>query len=460
MQSLFEEIEYLHKTPFWKKVESHRSLETDKLLYQGMLLELKSSGKTRQSFFSLTNKYLYSSKPGHLKPNKQAVIKFRVIEPFIEEREDTVKYGFQIILHKHSKIFYTSSMKELDKWMDYLAMVGIMTKIEDDYQIMKLLGKGSYANVYLARDLCTDKEYAIKSIDKSLIKSKNTFNGMVNEIDILRTLDHPNIVKIHKVYESETHIQLVLDYIKGGSLLARLHNEGPLSEKQSRKFMKKLLELLVYLEDSSIIHRDIKLENILLLSEKSTSHFKLIDFGFSGYLKDKETAYCGTPGYMAPEIIRNIPYGLKADVFSAGILLYILLYNQSPFTGDTANEVIESNKRCKIFFDSKYFLMASCEAIHTIMEMTSSSPAARLNAKELLKLRWFTKEKSNGRLKSRTHTDDIICADSDKKRKRGSMSHKTKGHELEKNYVKNRSNVKNENRARSKSLYEIKDEGS
>ncbi|CAG9321517.1 unnamed protein product [Blepharisma stoltei] len=406
MRSIFEKINTQHENSFWKKSENSNDLELEKIIYQGKLTELKSSGKLKEKFFSLSSKYLFSAKSENSKPDKQATIRFRTIDPFVEETKNSINYGFQILWNHHTKYFYTNSSHELDNWLDSLAAVGIMTKVEDDYEILKILGSGSYATVYLSRDLCTNKEFAIKAIDKSLIKGKNIYFGMINEIEILRNLDHPNIIKLHRVYESDTHIYLVLDYIKGGNLLSRLHARGPISEKQSKKFMEKLLGLLNYLEERDIVHRDIKLENILLTSDTKISDFKLIDFGFSEILQDKSTAYCGTPGYMAPEILKNIPYGLKVDIFSAGIILYMILSNQAPFCGDSENEMIESNKQGSIVFDSKHFMMISPDSIRVIMEMTNSDPSSRPSAKELLRLRWFTKEKLSQKFK-RIHIHEI-----------------------------------------------------
>mmetsp|Transcript_23725 Transcript_23725/g.23499 ORF Transcript_23725/g.23499 Transcript_23725/m.23499 type:complete len:356 (-) Transcript_23725:21-1088(-) len=265
-----------------------------------------------------------------------------------------------------------------------------MTDIENDYQFLKQIGNGSFAAVYLAKDLDTKKFFAVKSISKNIVQnSKNNFEQTIREIEIMRQLDHPNIAKLHKIYESHSHIHLIMDYIPGSTLLQRIISKGPLSEEKSIKFIEKLLKVLRYLGSKNIVHRDIKPENILMADDNDDTNFKLIDFGLACVVSGKLTASCGSPGYVAPEILRKIPYDLKVDVFSAGIILFILLSGRSPFSTGSPKETLVKNRDCFINFSDKYWGNISRQAINVVIKLTQASPLLRPSAKEALSYDWF-----------------------------------------------------------------------
>lgn len=141
----------------------------------------------------------------------------------------------------------------------------------------------------------------------------------------MRYLDHSNIIKLHEVYEGENHIYLVMDLVEGGQLLDHLICNNQFDEQQSRNLILQIINSLLYLDSKKIIHRDIKLENIILDS-LDPSKIYLVDFGMAEFLSDKEKNLkkCGTPGYIAPEILNDYYYDQKADVFSCGVVLYNL----------------------------------------------------------------------------------------------------------------------------------------
>lgn len=149
---------------------------------------------------------------------------------------------------------------------------------------------------------------------------------MLNEIQILKRVNHPNIIKLKEVYEGENHIYLVMEYFEGGIELHDYiaHIKKIPSEDETRKIMFQILSALDYLHDLKIMHRDIKLENILI--NQNTLDIKIIDFGLAEYICKKELIFikCGSPGYVAPEILNELKYNYAVDVFSAGIIFYIL----------------------------------------------------------------------------------------------------------------------------------------
>ncbi len=149
--------------------------------------------------------------------------------------------------------------------------------------------------------------------------------GLINEINIMRNMNHPNIIKLYEVYEGEFHIYLVLELLKGGELFDRIIKKGHYSEKDASIVIRKLLWALEYLHQKGIMHRDIKPEN-LILKDDNEYEIKLADFGLAEYEDKKELLFkrCGTPGYVAPEVLEDKKYDTKVDIFSAGVILYIL----------------------------------------------------------------------------------------------------------------------------------------
>ncbi|CAG9335834.1 unnamed protein product [Blepharisma stoltei] len=149
----------------------------------------------------------------------------------------------------------------------------------------------------------------------------------------MRKLNHPNITHLHQVFESDTHIYMILDYAKGGSLYEKIIKKQTLPETSVLKFCRELLKVLKYLNSKKIVHRDIKLENILLDSQDDNLDFKLADFGLATKITGELTLRCGSPGYIAPEILRKEKYGYKVDIFGAGVIYILYLQGKCHFLG-------------------------------------------------------------------------------------------------------------------------------
>ena len=170
----------------------------------------------------------------------------------------------------------------------------------------------------------------------------------------------------------------MLDLLTGGELFAKLHKLDNYTEKNACLLLKKLLESLDYLHSYGIMHRDIKPENLILRNDKSETDIILADFGLSeeqGEENDLIFKRCGTPGYVAPEILNSDPYNTKADIFSAGIIFYIILTGYSPFFGDSYAEILEKNKKCKICFEfERINVKLSTETLDLLKSMLKKDP--------------------------------------------------------------------------------------
>ncbi|XP_064029833.1 NUAK family SNF1-like kinase 2 [Pogoniulus pusillus] len=200
------------------------------------------------------------------------------------------------------------------------------------YEFLETLGKGTYGKVKKARDR-SGKLVAIKSIRKDKIKDEQDLVHIRREIEIMSSLNHPHIIAVHEVFENSSKIVIVMEYASKGDLYDYISERQRLTEQEARHFFRQVVSAVYYCHKNGIVHRDLKLENILL---DSNSNIKIADFGLSNvYQQDKLLqTYCGSPLYASPEIINGRPYkGPEVDSWSLGVLLYILVHGTMPFDG-------------------------------------------------------------------------------------------------------------------------------
>ena len=222
----------------------------------------------------------------------------------------------------------------------------------DDYLITKELGKGSYAVVKLATHKLTKNKYAIKIYSKQSLIDPQKRNTVKNEINILKQIDNENVMKLYDIIDTSSNLYLVLEYINGINLLEIIKNEKYhfLKEQRAKKIFLQIVKGILYCHNKNIFHRDIKLENILVLKDDT---IKIIDFGF-GIKCNKDTyqkLFCGTPSYMPPEIVKKEKYiACYSDIWSLGILFYAMLFGIFPFKGKDDDELFEKIIEAKLSF--------------------------------------------------------------------------------------------------------------
>ncbi len=222
-----------------------------------------------------------------------------------------------------------------------------------------------------------------------------------DEINILQSVSHPNIIKIHKNYETDSTIFLVLELVEGGELFDFIVKRGEegLPEASAREIFRQIVEAVAYLHNQGIGHRDLKPENILLgklpLDESGPFVVKLSDFGLSRLVGQSNLmqTMCGTPSYLAPEVLSQGSYGVSCDVWSMGVILYILLSGRHPFD-ESSNGVLDRIKRAEFSFDEcRAFDRASAEARDCIERCLVADPNVRITASQLLQHPFITGEK-------------------------------------------------------------------
>jgi serine/threonine protein kinase len=203
------------------------------------------------------------------------------------------------------------------------------------------------------------------------------------EIDVLRMLKHPNVVQMYEVYESSKYIHLLLPYLEGGELFERIKAKGLYKESDAIKVMRNFFSALKYLAENNVVHRDLKPENLILATKGDDHDLRIADFGLASFLTEEEKVLylrCGSPGYVAPELLDDRGYDTQADVFSAGVIMYVMLTGRPLFRGENINEILEKNKNCELDFPSKYWENISPEAKDLLIQLLKKDPKERLNA--------------------------------------------------------------------------------
>lgn len=252
------------------------------------------------------------------------------------------------------------------------------------YRLLKTIGKGNFAKVKLAKHIPTGKEVAIKIIDKTQL-NPGSLQKLFREVRIMKTLDHPNIVKLFQVIETEKTLYLVMEYASGGEVFDYLVLHGRMKEKEARAKFRQIVSAVQYCHQKKIIHRDLKAENLLLDSEMN---IKIADFGFSNEFipGNKLDTFCGSPPYAAPELFQGKKYdGPEVDVWSLGVILYTLVSGSLPFDGSTLRELRERVLRGK--YRIPFYMSTDCENL--LKKFLVLNPARRASLETIMKDRWM-----------------------------------------------------------------------
>jgi len=201
----------------------------------------------------------------------------------------------------------------------------------EDFTLLKLIGQGGYGKVYQVQKKDTEHVYAMKVLRKKHLITTGAVEGTMLEREVLRSVRHPFIVSLHYAFQTEAKVYLVMDYMNGGQLFYHLKEEAMFSEDLVRFYIVEIVLALEHLHQQNIIHRDLKPENILLHSD---GHMSLTDFGLAKAIEEGQSArtFCGTLEYMAPEMLKGLPYDKSADWWSVGILMYDMLTGNPPWT--------------------------------------------------------------------------------------------------------------------------------
>ena len=263
------------------------------------------------------------------------------------------------------------------------------TKKVGNYLLSEQIGIGTFSKVTKGIHILTGEKIAVKILDKSKIKDEIDIEHITREIEILKSISHRNICQLYESISTDHNFYLIMEYIDGGDLGDFISKNIKLSENLACHFFRQLISAIEYLNDMGITHRDLKPENILL--DSSHNNIKVIDFGLSNYCANRELfkTACGSPCFASPEMLSGNSYlGVKTDLWSAGIVLYIMLVGNLPFDDQELNTLYQHIKIGTFYIPSNL----SLESIDFLKKILQVNPDKRINIEEIKKHVWFNIE--------------------------------------------------------------------
>ena len=260
------------------------------------------------------------------------------------------------------------------------------------YEFVKIIGRGHYGTVRLAHLKSRPEEMvAIKTMTKKKVATST--EALQREIRILFALDHPNIIRLHEVFEDDKYMHLVTEYCSGGELLDHLVSMGRYSEHDAARLLHKILLAVNNLHQNNVCHRDLKPENFMFENTDPRAELKLIDFGLAHKFFNKAgsselKSFVGTPDYVAPEVLQG-GYGPKCDLWSVGVILYVMLSGKLPFAGNSVNEIYARILSGEFTTNTDVWRNINPWAIDLLLKLLVVNPQKRLSAEEALEHEWF-----------------------------------------------------------------------
>jgi len=281
----------------------------------------------------------------------------------------------------------------------------ISVNVSDDhcfeklYKLQRELGAGSFSTVREATKKGTDEHYAVKIVKRMDLPPEDE-EALREEVSILKNMDHPNIIKLYDFFEEKHFYYLVTELMKGGELFDRIVQKTFYNEKEARDVVKILISTVKYMHSNNIAHRDLKPENLLLTSPDDDGSIKIADLGFARQVKGSAslTTQCGTPGYVAPEILKGEPYGKAVDMWSCGVITYILLGGYPPFHDEKQSNLFKKIKVGEYQFHPEYWSSVSTEAKDLISQLLTVDVNKRITADKACDHPWI-------------HVDDHVLRD-------------------------------------------------
>jgi calcium-dependent protein kinase len=314
----------------------------------------------------------------------------------IEERNTGRKKSS--LFETASKIKQIKSLAEGDEIKVNLNINQNISSIQNDYNILSKIGKGSFGYVFKVHHKRTNQFRAMKVIKQETIKLQDDDKKFLKEIEILIKADHPNIIKIYEYFIDDINYYVIMEYVSGGELYDTITSWNNFNEKKAAYIMNQILSAVSYLHSHNIIHRDLKPENILVENKKKSNdkdkeeeiNIKIIDFGTCNiFSKNKNLSLkVGSPYYIAPEVLQR-NYNEKCDIWSCGVILYVLLVGYPPFSGNSTDELLMNVSKGKYSLEGKSWMKISIEAKNLVKSMLEFHPKNRISALNALNSKWI-----------------------------------------------------------------------
>lgn len=262
-------------------------------------------------------------------------------------------------------------------------------RMRNFYTLIEQVGEGTFGKVWRATEKRTGQEFAIKSIEKTTL-GQDELAGLHLEIEIIAQVDHPNIIRAYKFFDEPKQLHVVMELMPGGELFERIVEKDHYSESEAAQSIRPVIDAIKYCHDMGIVHRDLKPENLLYSSDNLDGIVKVADFGLARfYSDDLMTTACGTPSYVAPEILIGKGYGIEVDYWSIGVILYTMLCGYQPFNEETNEALFDVIKSGQFNFPDEDWSGISDMAKDLIRQCLKVNPKERITAVEMLNHPWI-----------------------------------------------------------------------
>ena len=376
-------------------VDSENEEYDDIVSYQGYLYKL-IDGKMKRLWFKLIHKDLYFFKNQNDKAHKGM---HNLSGLFLKEEspiEVNYKkyYGFSVVYPTKTRFYYVDNENDYQNWINCLKKATGYTNLEDIYDVKEELGSGKFGLVKLGINKITGKKVAIKIMSKKEMKNED-LELVRSEIEILKICQHPNIIQLYDVFENIDYFYITMEHCGGGDLYDYLRKRNfKLSESHACTLIHKISAAIFYLHSYGIAHRDLKPENILMTDNSEDADVRIVDFGLSKIIgpEEKCTEPYGTLTYVAPEVLLEYPYTKAVDLWSLGVMTYLMLTSKLPF--DDANseeEIARKVVECQPSYSLKRWESISNEAKNFVQRLLERNVNKRMTIKEVLTHPWITK---------------------------------------------------------------------
>ena len=370
--------------------------EDNSVQYEGYVYKFsQTQKKMKKTYFRLVGKDLYYYKKKEEKTHRGM---HNLSGVFIKKGDDLEyegkKYMSITILYKEEKSYYFDNEEDFKIWFDKLNTAIQNKSLFDKYEVKQKIGKGKFGLVKSGINKETNKPVAIKIMAKKNMDKSDMELAKV-EIDILKIAQHPNIIKLYDVFENENYIYIIMEYCSGGDLLSYFeHYEYELPEAKVCEIIHKLSMAIYYLHSYGIVHRDLKPENILMTDLTSNADIRLLDFGLSKIVGNDEkcTEPYGTLSFVAPEVLQGKPYDKSVDLWSIGIITFLLLCGYMPFDDKhSEREIARQTIQDPVPYENKIWSKLSPEAKTFVDGLLQKKPEKRYSIKEVLEHPWIKK---------------------------------------------------------------------
>jgi len=373
--------------------EEEEEEDEDILKCEGVLYKLVD-GKMRDLYFKLIHKdlYFYKNKGDTEHKGMHNLNGLFLQKEKSVEYEGATYYSFSMVYPTKTRIYYCKNEKEYNEWIEKLKIATGYTNLLEIYDVKNKLGSGKFGLVKLGIHKKTGQKVAIKIMKKSTMDSSD-LELVRTEIEILKICQHPNIVRLYNVFENADYLYIIMEYCYGGDLFSYLENRHfRLTEKRASTIIHQMATAVYYMHSFGVVHRDLKPENVLMASSDEDSDIRILDFGLSKILGPYEKCDepYGTLTYCAPEIIVDEPYSKPVDLWSLGVMTYLMVSGKLPFNSEDENEIA----RQVVYDEPNYtrnpiWKTISAECLDFIKRLLDKDQNKRMTIKEVLEHKWI-----------------------------------------------------------------------